>query len=82
MTQMHPADKPKMATEAPPAITIADSVQARLGTLRFFDGFPDDATVERVSDDLDFQRGVQTFPHTKRELGGGTPDLLQMRGAS
>ena len=33
----------------------------RLGTLRFFDGMPDEATVKKVYDQLDFSRGVQTF---------------------
>ena len=34
-----------MATEIPEAITIPDRVETRLGTLTFFDGFPDEATV-------------------------------------
>ena len=53
--------KLKMTTEIPPSITTPDSVETRLGTLRFFDGFPDDATVQKVYDNLDFQRGVQAF---------------------
>ena len=52
---------PKMATEIPTAITMPDRVETRLGTLRFTDGFPDAATVEKVYDNLDFQRGVQAF---------------------
>jgi hypothetical protein len=48
-----------MATEIPPAITIPNRLETRLGTLNFFDGFPDDATVEKLYDNLDFQRGVQ-----------------------
>jgi hypothetical protein len=48
-------------TDIPPGITIADSVDTRLGTLKFVDGFLDDATVEKVYDNLDFQRGVQAF---------------------
>ena len=51
----------KMTTDIPPEITTPDSVETRLGTLHFFDGFPDDATVEKVYDNLDFQRGVQAF---------------------
>jgi hypothetical protein len=51
----------KMATEIPAAITMPDSVETRLGTLRFTDGFPDDATVEKVFDNLDFQHAVQAF---------------------
>jgi hypothetical protein len=50
-----------MATDIPASITIPDRVETRLGTLNFFDGFPDEATVEKVYDNLDFQRGVQTF---------------------
>jgi hypothetical protein len=53
--------KMKMTTPIPPAITTPDSVDTRLGTLKFFDGFPDDATVEKVYDNLDFERGVQAF---------------------
>jgi hypothetical protein len=53
--------KMKMTTPIPPQITTPDSVETRLGTLNFFDGFPDDATVEKVYDNLDFERGVQAF---------------------
>ena len=53
--------KLKMTTDIPASITTPDSVETRLGTLRFFDGFPDDATVQKVYDNLDFQRGVQAF---------------------
>ncbi len=53
------APEMKMTTPVPPGITTPDSVETRLGTLRFTDGFPDDATIEKVMDNLDFQRGVQ-----------------------
>src|ERR1700733_14297166 len=53
--------KMKMTTDIPPQITTPDSVETRLGTLKFFDGFPDVATVEKVMDNLDFSRGVQAF---------------------
>ena len=53
--------KYKMTTDIPPQILTPDIVQTRLGTLQFFDGFPDDATVEKVYDNLDFQRGVQAY---------------------
>ena len=53
--------KMKMTTPIPPSITTPDSVDTRLGTLKFFDGFPDDATVQKVYDNLDFERGVQAF---------------------
>ena len=53
--------KMKMTTDIPPQITTPDSIDTRLGTLNFFDGFPDDATVTKVMDNLDFSRGVQTY---------------------
>jgi hypothetical protein len=53
--------KTKMTTAIPAEITTPDSVETRLGTLKFFDGFPDDQTVEKVMDNLDFSRGVQAF---------------------
>jgi len=55
------APKLKMTTPIPAEITTPDAVETRLGTLKFFDGFPDPATVEKVYDNLDFQRGVQAF---------------------
>ncbi|QRI77692.1 MULTISPECIES: DUF1254 domain-containing protein [Rhodococcus] len=51
----------KMVTDIPPSITTPNSVETRLGTLRFFDGLPDEATVQTVYDNLDFQRAVQAF---------------------
>ena len=49
------------ATPLPPGIEVPDEVQTRLGTLRFFDGFPDDATTQTLFDNLDFQRAVQAY---------------------
>jgi len=53
--------KYKMTTDIPASITTPDVVETSLGTLRFFDGFPDAATVQKVYDNLDFERGVQSF---------------------
>ena len=40
-----PADPQyKYSTPMPPGIAVPDSVDTRLGTLHFFDGFPDKAT--------------------------------------
>lgn len=55
------APKMKMTTDVPRSITTPDSVDTRLGTLRFVDGFPDDATAQKVYDNLDFMRGVDAF---------------------
>jgi len=56
-----PQSKMKMTTDIPPGIAIPDTVETRLGTLKFFDGFPDDPTVEKLYDNLDFQRAVQAY---------------------
>ncbi len=51
----------KMTTSLPPGIASPDKVETRLGALSFFDGFPDKATVDRLYDNLDFQRAVQAY---------------------
>ena len=43
-----------MTTETPPGIASPDKVETRLGTFKFFDGFPDEASVEKLYDHLDF----------------------------
>jgi len=53
--------KMKMTTDIPASITTPNSVETRLGTLNFFDGFPDDKTTQLLYDNLDFMRGVQAF---------------------
>src|ERR1700733_7819226 len=53
--------KMKMTTEIPAEITTPDTVETRIGTLKLRDGFPDDATTQKVYDNPDFQRGVQAF---------------------
>jgi len=53
--------KMKMTTNIPPGIASPDKVETRLGTFNFFNGFPDDATVEKLYDNLDFQRAVQSY---------------------
>jgi hypothetical protein len=60
-TQAQNTPKLKMTTSIPAEITTPDQVETRLGTLKFKDGFPDQATVDKVYDNLDFQRGVQAF---------------------
>jgi hypothetical protein len=49
------------STPVPPGIASPDTVETRLGTLNFVDGFPDDATAQRLLDNLDFQRAVQAY---------------------
>src|SRR5271157_1366419 len=54
----------KMETPIPPGITTPGKVDTRLGTLKFEGGYPDAATVEKVYDNLDFQRGVEAYLNT------------------
>ena len=53
--------KMRMTTDIPASITMPDAVETRLGTLEFFDGYPDKATTEKLYDNLDFVRGVQAY---------------------
>ena len=52
---------PGYNTEIPKQIMTPDTVQTRLGTLRFEDGIPDAATVQLAYDSIDLMRGVETF---------------------
>ena len=45
----------------PPEIMTPETVETRIGTLKFFDGLPDEATVKAVYDNLDFARGMEAF---------------------
>ena len=43
------------------SISIPNSVETPIGTLKFFDGVPTDATIDTVYDNLDRMRGVQVY---------------------
>jgi hypothetical protein len=45
---------PKYAAKVPPSIQTPDTVETPVGTLKFFDGLPDEETVKKVYDNLDF----------------------------
>jgi hypothetical protein len=49
------------STPLPPGIAAPDKIDTRIGTLNFFDGFPDKASIEKLYDNLDFQRAVQAY---------------------
>ena len=51
----------KYSTPVPPGIASPDTVETRFGTLKFFDGVPDQASTEKIYDNLDFQRAVQAY---------------------
>jgi len=52
---------PGYNNKIPDAILTPDTVETRIGTLRFFDGIPTKQTASLVFDSLDFHRGVETF---------------------
>jgi hypothetical protein len=52
---------PTYSADIPSKITTPESVDTRIGTLRFQNGAPDADTVKAVYDNLDFMRGVQAF---------------------
>ena len=53
--------EPKYKANVPPSVTTPDTVETRIGTLKFHDGLPDEETVRKVYDNLDFVRGVEAF---------------------
>ena len=52
---------PGYNNKIPDTILTPDTVDTRIGTLKFFDGSPTKDTVKLVYDNLDFMRGVETF---------------------
>ncbi len=56
-----PDATPGFKQRMPEAILTPDMVESSIGTLRFFDGMPDAATVEAVYDNLDRMRAVEVF---------------------
>jgi len=57
-----PADPEyKYSTEMPAGVATPDRVKTRLGTLKFDSGVPDQATADKLYDQLDFQRAVEAY---------------------
>ena len=55
--------KPKYAADVPESIMTPNTVETeRLGTMKFFDGMREEATVQKVYDNLDFQDGWGSTP--------------------
>ena len=51
----------KMTTDIPSSIIAPDSVETSIGTMKFFDGVPDAASVAASYDFLDRSRAVNVF---------------------
>lgn len=50
-----------MTTKTPKQILTENVVDTRLGTLRFYDGVPSEATANKVYEQLAFSRGIEVF---------------------
>jgi len=51
----------QLSQEALGSISTPNEVETSIGTLEFFDGIPTEETAERLYDNLDFLRSVETF---------------------
>lgn len=51
----------EFTTVMPPGVLAPDTIETRLGPLSMFGGFPDPASVEKLYNNLDFQRAVQAY---------------------
>lgn len=71
--------KMKMTTPIPESIVTPDTIDSRIGKLNFFDGYPDDATSEKLYDNLDFMRGVEAFLNA---MPGASVEALRVGMAS
>jgi hypothetical protein len=58
-----PAENPKYkySTPMPPGVAIPDKVETSIGTLHLNNGYPDDATTEKIYDNLDRSRALQAY---------------------
>ncbi|MFH7001254.1 MULTISPECIES: DUF1254 domain-containing protein [Flavobacterium] len=66
----------KYKTDVPASLVIPNKIESRIGTLNFKDGFPDDKTVEKVYDNLDFSRALIAFMNTMP----GASQVAQRKG--
>ena len=55
------ASTPGFNLKIPENIMTPDKVNSRIGELTFFDGVPTGDTVQKVYDNLDYVRGIDTF---------------------
>ena len=52
------------ASAIPPSLVTPDKVQSRIGTLKFKDGLPNKATLDKVYDNLDYTHALRAFSDT------------------
>lgn len=51
----------KFSTPTPQGVAVPDKIDTSLGTLHLKDGYPDDATTEKIYDNLDRSRALQAY---------------------
>ncbi len=51
----------KYSTPMPPGVAVPDKVETSIGTLELNYGYPDDATTQKVYDNLDASRALQAY---------------------
>jgi hypothetical protein len=51
----------KYSTPIAPGVTVPDKIESSLGTLRLNYGYPEEATVEKIYDNLDRSRALQAY---------------------
>ena len=67
MTNSNPT--PNYNSHIPPKILTPDKVETPIGILDFFDGLPDEATVQKLYDNLIFMLGSR-WPYTSKVMDG------------
>jgi len=60
-SEMPKSSKMKMTTPIPSEITTPSKVKTRIGPLNFKYGMPDQATMDKIWDNLDFSRAVHVY---------------------
>jgi hypothetical protein len=51
----------KMTTPIAPGVAVPDKIESSIGTLNLSYGYPDDATVQKIYDNLDRSRALQAY---------------------
>jgi hypothetical protein len=51
----------KMTTPIAPGVAVPDKIESSIGTLNSFYGYPDDATIQKIYDNLDRSRALQAY---------------------
>ena len=69
----------QISKEAMDAIAIPDKVETAIGELEFFDGVPNDATIDKLYDNLDRMRGVEVYLN---HSGAGSLNAMRKGNAS